>query len=221
MDEKDIRKIFYRDGYRLAGQFLEEGKDAAKLKAAITALYEAIDGLLDAFLQRSAGEGRAAACRKGCAWCCHQAVFATTHEFLYLGEHVHGSFSQARQDEFLRRASEKTGKTLNKEHAELLLIREACPFLEKGACAVYEARPMACRIYLSSSEESCRMEYEDPADKERIPRLYEFPLLAGRMLNEGFVAYLKQQGMVSTELPLEQGYAAMKSQGQGFEGWIG
>ncbi len=71
---------------------------------------------------------------------------------------------------------------------------------------------MACRIYLSYSEKACRRE---------LPELFEFPLHAGRMLNEGFVAWLKQNGMQSTELPLEQGYASIVTLGQDFGSWIG
>ena len=79
---------------------------------------------------------------------------------------------------------------------------------------------MACRIYLSSSEKSCRKDHEHPENKSSFPQLYEFPLLAGRMLNEGCVAYLKQQGLGSAELPLEQGYASMRTHGQSFGSWM-
>jgi hypothetical protein len=40
------------------------------------------------------------------------------------------------------------------------------------------------------------------------------------MLNEGFVAYLKQSGLKTTELPLEHGYLHMAEQGQTMTGWI-
>ena len=79
---------------------------------------------------------------------------------------------------------------------------------------------MACRIYLSSSEKACRAEFENPANDRNIPELFEFPLQAGRMLNEGFVAYLKQRGFKGSELPLEQGYSTMVTLGQTMEDWI-
>lgn len=220
MDEKEIRQIFYRDGYRLAAQYLEESFTEARLKEAIKALYEAMDGLLEAFLNRVASDGKPCQCRKGCAWCCHQAVFATTHELLYLQEHVDASCSAADASDFLERAREKTLHTLDLDQAQQLLFKGPCPFLKGGACSIYEARPMACRIYLSSSEKSCRQDYERPEAKKHFPQLYEFPLLAGRMLNEGFVAYLKQQGAGSAELPLEQGYASMRTHRQSFSSWL-
>lgn len=221
MDSKEIRRIFYRDGYRLAHEYLEQGLSAANLKAAIHKLYQSVDELLDSFLERSASEGVPAACKKGCSWCCYQEVFAVTHEFLYLQDYIRENLTEQQQGEALVQAREKTRLTLNKAVEEQLLVREACPFLENGSCMVYGARPMACRIFLSSSVSSCKNDFERPGDGKNIPELFEFPLLAGRMLNEGFVAYLKQSGIRSAELPLEQGYSSMAFMGQRMEDWLG
>ena len=221
MDYKEIGRIFYRDGYRLAHQHLEGGVTVPGLKSAVQNLYQAIDELLDAFLQRSAVEGNPAECKKGCAWCCHQEVFAITHELLYLRDHILGSISERQQGEFIDQARKKSLLTLNKPLEEQLLVRAPCPFLSEGSCTVYVARPMACRIYLSSSLPACRKEHDEPGNRKHIPGLFEFPLTAGRMLNEGFVAYLKQNGVTSNELPLEQGYASVVTLGQSFEQWIG
>ena len=79
---------------------------------------------------------------------------------------------------------------------------------------------MACRIYLSSSVKGCKRDHDDPGNKRTNAGLFEFPLRAGRMLNEGFVAFLKQTGFQVTELSLEQGYSSMVTQGQTMEDWI-
>ena len=221
MDSKEIRRIFYRDGYRLAHEYLGQILSADNLRAAITRLYQSVDELLESFLVRSASDGIPAACKKGCAWCCHQAVFAVSHEFLYLQEHIREYLNEEQRQEVLERAREKARLTLSKPSKEQLLLRAACPFLENGSCMVYDARPMACRIYLSSSVSSCKNDHDRPSGGANIPELYEFPLLAGRMLNEGFVAYLKQSGIRSVELPLEQGYSSMMTMGQSMEDWLG
>jgi Fe-S-cluster containining protein len=221
MEKKEIERIFYRDGFRLGLEHLEGGLGVETMKEAISALYEAVDSLLEAFLRRTEAEGRPADCRKGCAWCCHQAVFAVTHEVLFLKEYVREHSQGGEQAAFLERAREKSLASLNKELDEQLKLRIACPFLRKGACAVYPARPMACRIYLSWSEKACRREHGHPGGRQQLRELFEFPLTAGRMLNEGFVAGLKQRGLVSTELPLEQGYASVVTLGQDFASWIG
>ena len=220
MDQKEIDRIFYRDGYRLAHHHLEKDPNASNLKAAIGELFQALDDLLEAFLQRSALEGKSSDCKQGCAWCCHQEVFAVTHEFLYLNEYVNQHLSLETRTGILKMAREKLMLTMNLAVEEQLQIRAACPFLESGSCLAYEARPMACRIYLSSSARSCKAEHDHPHDKEHHPDLFEFPLKAGRMLNEGFVACLKQMGLQVAELPIEQGYSSLVTLGQTMEDWI-
>jgi hypothetical protein len=123
-------------------------------------------------------------------------------------------------DIFLEGARRKSLETEGKSLGEQLRTRIACPFLEDGACAVYVARPMACRIYLSSSLSACRKDHDGPGDEKHFPELFEFPLRAGRMLNEGFVAYLKQSAVATTEMLLEQGYASMMTLGQTFGSWL-
>lgn len=221
MELKEIRRIFYRDGYRLAHQHLDQEITAANLSRAITQLHLSVDELIDSFLERSATDGARADCKKGCNWCCHQEVFAVTHEFLYLNEYVLQHLSVEEREAILARAREKVLLSMDKPLEEQLKIRSACPFLKEGSCMVYESRPMGCRIYLSSSAPSCKIEFEQPENKKSNPELYEFPLIAGRMLNEGFVAYLKQVGLQSSELPLEQGYSSMITLGLTMESWIG
>lgn len=220
MDQKEIDRIFYKDGYRLALHHLEKELSSSKLEAAIGELYQAVDDLLEAFLQRSAQEGKASDCKQGCAWCCHQEVFALTHEFLYLNEYVNQHLSGESRKSILEKAREKVMVTMNKTVDEQLKIRAACPFLESGSCLAYEARPMACRIYLSSSASSCKKEHDHPHDMQHHPDLFEFPLQAGRMLNEGFVACLKQMGLHVAELPMEQGYSSLVTLGQSMDDWI-
>jgi len=219
VDYKEIGRIFYRDGYKLAATHLENNLTAKALSRATAVLYEGVDGLVDAFLKRSETEGKPAHCKKGCSWCCHQAVFTVTHEQLYLREDIHRRLSE-KTEAFLEKAKKKNLKTAGKSLKEQLRIRMACPFLEDGACSVYEARPMACRIYLSSSVITCRREHDEPGNQRLFPELFEFPLQAGRMLNEGFVAYLKQYGVVTAEMLLEQGYISMMTLGQTFESWL-
>lgn len=220
MDQKEIDRIFYDDGYRLAKHHLDEKLGASQLKAAIEELYQSIDKLLEAFLTRAAEDGIPSDCKKGCAWCCHQEVFAVSHEFLYLNEHVKQQLSPETRKRILKKAREKVKLTMNLSVEEQLRIRAACPFLEDASCIAYEARPMACRIYLSASASSCKLEYDHPDKKEHNPELYEFPLQAGRMLNEGFVAYLKEKGLQVAELPIEQGYSSMLTLGQTMEDWV-
>ena len=220
MDPKEIDKIFYRDGYRMAQSYLDQELSSVQMGEAIKALYSAIDELLEAFLQRAGAEGQPVSCNLGCAWCCYQEVFAITHEFLFLNEYVNKSLSAADRFTVLERAREKVKISMNLTVEEQLKIRSACPFLDSGTCMVYEARPMACRIYLSASEPSCKKEHDHPSEKRSFPGLFDFPLRAGRMMNEGFVAWLKKAGLQVSELPIEQGYSSMLTFGQTMKEWV-
>lgn len=220
METREIEKIFYRDGYRLAHHYLEEGFTEKNLSGAISALYRAIDELIGSFLDRSSSEGVPASCRKGCSWCCHHTVFAVTHEFLFLMEAIRVRSEPDQQKEYEEKARARAALTSERSLEDQLLVRKPCPFLHHDSCSIYEARPMACRIYLSASEESCRLEHDLPEDQERHAELFDFPLRAGRMLNEGFVAYLKQSGLPSAELPVEQGYLSMLAHPVTMAGWL-
>lgn len=220
MDSKEIDRIFYRDGYRIASLHLGEQVTAPNLSAGIESLQRGVDDLLEAFLRRSAGEDKPVACKKGCNWCCHQAVYAVTHEFLHISQYVFKNFTAERRDQCLKRAQERVLLTHNKTLKEQSQLKSPCPFLESGSCSIYPVRPMGCRIYLSSSVRACKRDYDNPTNDKVFPELFEFPLRSGRMLNQGFVAYLKQIGFQSSELPLEQGYSSLLTLGQTMEGWI-
>lgn len=57
MESGEIKRIFYRDGYRLAHEHLDQGITAADLSKAIAEVYQAVDDLLESFIQRSNAEG--------------------------------------------------------------------------------------------------------------------------------------------------------------------
>jgi Fe-S-cluster containining protein len=220
MDSKEIDRIFYRDGYRLASEHLEEEVTAGRLRAGIESLHRGMDDLLKAFLRRSASEGKPSECKKGCNWCCHQMVYVVSHELLQISHYTQENFTAERRELCLQKARDKVLQTHNLSLKEQARLNIPCPFLESGSCSIYPVRPMGCRTYLSSSVRACKREYDDPSNEKVFPDLFEFPLRSGRMLNQGFVAYLKQVGFQSSELPIAQGYSSLITFGQTMEGWI-
>ena len=113
MDQQEIDKIFYRDGYRMAQRYLDQELSPVQMDEAIKALYAAIDELLEAFLLRASEEGQPVNCKEGCAWCCHQEVFAVTHEFLYLNDYMQKHLSEDDRNAVLERAREKLKISMN------------------------------------------------------------------------------------------------------------
>jgi Fe-S-cluster containining protein len=198
-------RIFYSDGYQLAQSAIEKGLSNNSLFAAIESLYSAIDGLNDSIIALAQRQNIKVACFKGCHWCCHQAVFANSYELHFLSEKIKTNFNIATVTSFINKANEKHAITSKLDEEQILKYKSPCPLLADGACTVYAARPMACRIYLSTKLETCLEFFHHPENGSNFPALIDFPLRAGRMLNEGFMAALKKYGIETAEFKLEEG----------------
>jgi len=198
-------RIFYSDGYKLAQSAIQKGFSEESLFSAIESLYEAIDGLNDSILDLAKRQQIDVACHKGCHWCCHQAVFANSYELHYLASQIKRCFSEEELLSLIRQTEVKYSKTSRLSENEILKFKSPCPLLKNGACSMYSARPMACRIYLSTKIDTCLEFYKHPENEENFPALIDFPLRAGRMMNEGFRAGLKEIGIETAEFRLEEG----------------
>lgn len=112
-------------------------------------------------------------------------------------------------EEVQERARSKNELTSKLTGDQLLQNKTACPALKNGACAAYHARPMACRIYLSTNVATCLEFYKNPDNEQNYPALLDFPLQAGRMMNEGFMAALAEAGIETEEFRLEEGLSKL------------
>lgn len=198
-------RIFYSDGYKLAQSAIEKGLTNATLFAAIEDLYITIDGLNDSIIALAEKQNMKVACHKGCQWCCHQAVYANSYELHYLSERVKAVISKEKIARWIDAAEAKYAVTSKMNEEQVAAYKSPCPLLENGACSIYAIRPMACRIYLSTRLDTCVEFYRNPGNKENYPALIDFPLCAGRMMNEGFMAALKEYGIDTAEFRLEEG----------------
>jgi len=198
-------RIFYKDGYRLGEQTAHELPCEEKLLEAVEAMYRSVDEFIESFLSMGQRQGVTVDCRKGCSWCCHQPVFANSYELKYLAAYIKNHFSSKEQEKIYLLASAKNDTAGELTEKEILNYKHPCPMLKDGACTAYPARPLACRIYLSMKVDSCYQFYKHPNHTDSYPALLDFPLRAGRMMNEGFFAALKENGIFSKELRLEEG----------------
>jgi Fe-S-cluster containining protein len=187
-------ETFFRDGYQLCDFHLSLDFNQKNLFDAQRKLYQAIDDLNASFLKRAELDGNPTECRKGCSFCCHQTVLAAPYELFYLADFVKKKFRADALQVILERAENKKRQTENLKIKELLNHKQICPLLHptEGYCRAYQARPMACRIYLSYSVKSCEEDLKNPDDDTVFPKLYELPLRAGRMMNEGFQARIRK-----------------------------
>lgn len=79
-----------------------------------------------------------AACRAKCSHCCHIPTTISHTEAQMLAE-ASG-----------RKVAKVTARHSREETAHY--FRTPCPFLKKGSCSVYSARPMACRLMFNMAD---------------------------------------------------------------------
>lgn len=203
-DQKQIDKAFYSDGYNFGMEAVSSGITQKSMFSALEKMHTAIDNLIDTLSDYAKKQGQLIDCKKGCEWCCYQPIFALSYEMEYLNDFVKNNFDNIIQNKIKAKAQQKNNKLKLLNDVDLLNSKHACPLLEKGACVAYEARPMACRIYLSTNVNTCLQFYKNPENEKSIPALLDFPLRAGRMMNEGFKAALKTGGLPSKEFRIEE-----------------
>lgn len=121
---------------------------------------------IDIFIEGQVGAERFA-CKKGCAWCCHQLIVITHWED---GRQILGAARERlTPDEFgvFERRVRDQAQAINKMgHEAAEALQWTCPLLKDGECVVYDLRPVACRSVFSPDADTCRaiMEKEDFAD---------------------------------------------------------
>jgi len=198
-------KVFYDDGFRLGKEAAKHAKNEKLFLAYIEDMYLAIDGLIESILGLARSQNVPVDCKKGCEYCCHQAVYANSYELHYLGNFIQNNFPPDQKNEVLIKTKAKNSATSKLPNDQVLKYKSPCPLLSDGACSAYAARPMACRIYLSMKLDSCIEFFRNPDNSDNFPLLMDFPLMAGRMMNEGFTAALREAGIESAEFRLEDG----------------
>ncbi|WP_430815032.1 YkgJ family cysteine cluster protein [Carboxylicivirga sp. RSCT41] len=209
----DTDKAFFQDGLRLADTIVDT-LDEKKLWQATRQEQDAMEGLIGALSEEAQKHNVTINCRKGCSWCCHQPIFGVSHEFHYLWQFIQLNMSEDEQKEVLQNAFDNYQKRGRLSQSELEKSKLPCPLLKNGACRAYPARPMACRIYLSMSEASCKQYHDHPEDEKNYPALLEFPLRAGQMMNEGFSEGLKKLAISNNEYLMEEGLLIAHNNGE-------
>lgn len=219
-DYYEIDKVFYSDGYRLAENYLSTGFSPVNLIELSNEVYNSIDSLNDAFIKRVKESKQRVDCEKGCYWCCSQAIFLNQYEALFLADYIRKNFSENQINRFKKLITSAYHVTSEMTLRTRLLYKRFCPFLRNKECLVYKARSVACRSYLSKSFQSCLYEYKYPADPDHFPELYDFPLHAARMLNEGIAAYFREHHQDVFEMTLESALHVCLKYTDPYNAWL-
>jgi Fe-S-cluster containining protein len=213
----DTDKAFYQDGLRLGEAAITETLEAKRLWQATRQEQDAMEGLIEALSVEAKRQNIHIDCRKGCSWCCYQPIYGVAHEFHYLWKFMLLNMSEEERKLVLQRAFDNYQKRGRLSQDKLETSKLPCPLLKNGACSAYQARPMACRIYLSMSEASCKQFHDLPEDDKNYPALLEFPLRAGQMMNEGFSEGIKPAKLINNEFLMEEGLLIAHNNGEPFE----
>lgn len=201
---EQLEKAFFHDGYQLAMKAVEANMEQEALHQSLKEMYAAIDGLIDSLFVYARQQNQSIHCKRGCSWCCHQPVFALDYELEYLQAFIEKSFDAETISGIAEKAKQKQDKLGHLKGDELMNAKHPCPLLKDKTCMAYDARPIACRIYLSSDVKSCVHFYKHPDDKTTYPALLDMPMRLGRMMNEGFKSALKTNGIEAKEFRIEE-----------------
>ncbi len=97
------------------------------------------------------------ACGKGCETCCCLQVAATAPEIFHAAHFIRltSQAFAAHGVDLAQRLREAQGAIAGQGHEERFASRRSCPLIIGCACAIYAARPLACRGHVSFDREAC------------------------------------------------------------------
>lgn len=123
--------------------------------------------------ERKARAQHDTACRKGCAWCCHQNVRVAAAEVFYLARWLRSRLPAAEWKTLANHAQESASRLKGMPQPQRARARIACALLDPatGACRVHDARPLLCRGQLSQSAATCQRAVESPTANHFEPLL--------------------------------------------------
>lgn len=149
-----------------------------------------------------------AACRSGCAHCCHLRVGVSIPELLVIFHGIQVRATPGVQAYFKTRVAEilARGNTLTESfwHDS----QTPCPFLDEAArCLIYGIRPFSCRAYHSTDEKICRQGYEERREIQ-VPC---FPLYRActDMYASVFIRVLADKGFAAYQVGFVKGLAIL------------
>lgn len=98
----------------------------------------------------NAGAAHLAACRKGCAACCHIAVMISRAEAQVIARET-GAKLNPKAGVFSMADSEAFGEAFKQATSEA--VGKPCTFLKEGSCSIYAHRPLECRLLLNLDDD--------------------------------------------------------------------
>lgn len=136
---------------------------ADRVESASIPVFAVADTISDcADVQRHQGRLPQIACRKGCAWCCYVMVTASAPEVLAVARYLRATCSADELSAIAEGVRQLDDVVHGMSESQRARVRRPCALLgADGSCAVYAARPVACRAWNSTDADACARFVED------------------------------------------------------------
>jgi len=174
----------YQSTFRTVGAALRARDPLAVAAAALRHLEQSVEG----FQQMT---GAAVDCRAGCSFCCWLRIDVRAHEVLLISRRLRAEGHEPHLAATLPRIRDAAAQVTGLTHAGRHAVHRPCALLDHaGCCSVYEARPAACRRYLSVSVTACDAIWqgEPPATEPEHPMIEETGRFTAMGAHNAFIA---------------------------------
>jgi Fe-S-cluster containining protein len=157
---------------------------------------EATSRVVEGLLARAPEPG--VACRAGCDHCCYQPVGVTPPEALVIHQHLKSTRSAADLAAVSARVATARARARGLSAAERFSPEHPCPFLDGGACSIYEVRPLSCRGMNSLDAGECASRLREPEARAAFlaqgagGRLFLEPIRAAHAVSAGLQLGLEE-----------------------------
>lgn len=146
---------------------LDPGLDA--LLAELSSRHDLMDMLARTVTADYNARGGAVQCAKGCSSCCNLVVNCTFAEALLIAESLDEQQSQS-IDSYVKLLLERVPLAADLKEYLRMHRREmgGCPFLVRGVCGIYRARPVSCRSLLATLDSKwCGVDFSELSEDEK------------------------------------------------------
>ena len=139
-----------------------------------------------------------AACKEGCAWCCHKQVGTAVPEILRIVTHLQQTLTPPALQALRERVAQLNEQRQKTQSRSGLGI--PCALLVDNRCSVYPVRPLTCRGFNSTNAQRCEMSL-DPRNGAVVPAYAPQQRLATLVL-DGMRSGLTESGRSGALLEL-------------------
>jgi Fe-S-cluster containining protein len=174
-----------------AGEYAIASEEIATLGP--FAAYERSQERLDKRLA-SAPDAGTLACGGGCSWCCYFTVDVRAVEALRIVRIMRDRLTPGERDRVEREIRARSRELAGLDEMDRLQRNVKCPFLSRGRCTIYEARPQTCRNYHATNAAGCERSYEAPHDLDIDPDFAPLTYQIGGAHVEAFSRAMRDAG---------------------------